>query len=50
MEGHARRMTDEGELAQVRALEVEAWAGCERDRYLRLEPAQVTGRRIRAPR
>lgn len=46
--GHAHVVTDPGELAEVRALGVEPWAGGSRDTYLRLVPAVITGRRIRA--
>lgn len=46
--GHAHVVTDPGELAEVSALGVEPWVGGARDTYLRLAPAVVTGRRIRA--
>jgi transcriptional regulator with XRE-family HTH domain len=48
LSGHARVVTDPGELAQVQGLGVQPWAGGNRDSYIRLTPAVVTGRRIRA--
>jgi nitroimidazol reductase NimA-like FMN-containing flavoprotein (pyridoxamine 5'-phosphate oxidase superfamily)/DNA-binding XRE family transcriptional regulator len=46
--GRARMITDPAELDHVRALNVQPWAGGDRPAYVRLTPAQVTGRRIRA--
>jgi transcriptional regulator with XRE-family HTH domain len=43
--GRVRRVSPE-ELRQIERLEVELWAGGERSVYLRLEPREVTGRRI----
>ncbi len=45
--GRARRVVDADELARTRALDVQPWAGGERDVYLRLAPTEVSGRRIR---
>lgn len=45
--GRVRRVSPD-ELRQLEALRVEPWAGGERTVYLRLEPREVTGRRIRA--
>jgi transcriptional regulator with XRE-family HTH domain len=46
--GRARIITDPAELDRVQALHVEPWAGGDRPAYVRLMPAQITGRRIRA--
>lgn len=46
--GHAHEVTDPAELAEVRALRVEPWAGGSREAYIRLVPTVITGRRIRA--
>jgi transcriptional regulator with XRE-family HTH domain len=45
--GHAHAVTDPAELAEVKALGVEPWAGGDRGLYIRLAPVVVTGRRIR---
>jgi nitroimidazol reductase NimA-like FMN-containing flavoprotein (pyridoxamine 5'-phosphate oxidase superfamily) len=45
--GRLRRVSPE-ELRQLEKLGVEPWAGGQRGVYLRLEPREVTGRRIRA--
>jgi nitroimidazol reductase NimA-like FMN-containing flavoprotein (pyridoxamine 5'-phosphate oxidase superfamily) len=47
--GKARIVTDPAELDHLRALHVEPWAGGDRPAYIRLAPAEVTGRRIRTP-
>jgi transcriptional regulator with XRE-family HTH domain len=46
--GRARIITDPAELDHVRTLNVQPWAGGDRPAYVRLAPAEVTGRRIRA--
>ncbi|MBO0774261.1 MAG: pyridoxamine 5'-phosphate oxidase family protein [Actinobacteria bacterium] len=46
--GHARVLSDPGELAEAQALGVAPWAGGNRDVYIRLTPVVMTGRRIRA--
>jgi hypothetical protein len=46
--GHARTLTDPGELAAARALRIEPWPGGTRDAYIRVTPSVITGRRIRA--
>jgi hypothetical protein len=43
--GRVRRVSRD-ELRQLETLGVEPWAGGERTVYLRLEPREVTGRRI----
>ena len=46
--GVARELTDESELARARDLPLESWAwdgGA--DRFVRIEPTVVTGRRLR---
>ena len=45
--GHAHTVTDPSELAQVQSLEIQPWAGGQRQVYLRIVPTLVTGRRIR---
>ena len=45
--GRVRRVSPD-ELGQLETLGLEPWAGGERTAYLRLEPHEVTGRRIRA--
>jgi nitroimidazol reductase NimA-like FMN-containing flavoprotein (pyridoxamine 5'-phosphate oxidase superfamily) len=45
--GRVRRVSPD-ELRQLEALRIEPWAGGQRTVYLRLEPREVTGRRIRA--
>jgi transcriptional regulator with XRE-family HTH domain len=45
--GRVRRVSPD-ELRQLETLRIEPWAGGERTVYLRLEPREVTGRRIRA--
>jgi len=42
------RSVSPAELRQLETLRIEPWAGGERTVYLRLEPRDVTGRRIRA--
>jgi transcriptional regulator with XRE-family HTH domain len=46
--GTASSITDPGELARAKAMDIEPWAGGDRDTYVRLSASQVTGRRIRA--
>jgi len=48
--GLARVVTTSAELETVRSLGIEPWAGGHKDTYLRIEVAEMTGRRIRAPR
>ncbi|MDA8341321.1 MAG: pyridoxamine 5'-phosphate oxidase family protein [Actinomycetota bacterium] len=45
--GRAERLTDPGEVVRARALEVEPWAGGDRDDLVRIVPDEVSGRRIR---
>jgi nitroimidazol reductase NimA-like FMN-containing flavoprotein (pyridoxamine 5'-phosphate oxidase superfamily) len=45
--GRVRRVSPD-ELHQLETFGIEPWAGGERTVYLRLEPREVTGRRIRA--
>jgi len=47
--GTARIITDAAEVDHMRELRVEPWAGGDRPAYVRLTPARITGRRIRAP-
>jgi nitroimidazol reductase NimA-like FMN-containing flavoprotein (pyridoxamine 5'-phosphate oxidase superfamily) len=46
--GRAHRITDGQELEQARALAIEPWSGVERNLYVRVRAASLTGRRIRA--
>jgi nitroimidazol reductase NimA-like FMN-containing flavoprotein (pyridoxamine 5'-phosphate oxidase superfamily) len=46
--GLARVVTTPCELAAVRSLGIEPWAGGDKDTYLRITIAYITGRRIRA--
>lgn len=48
LSGEANVVSDGRELAQVQALGVQPWAGGQRDRYFRIVPEVITGRRIRA--
>jgi Pyridoxamine 5'-phosphate oxidase/Helix-turn-helix domain len=48
--GVAQTVTTPAELETVRSLGIEPWAGGEKDIYLRIIVADLTGRRIRAPR
>jgi transcriptional regulator with XRE-family HTH domain len=45
--GTAGMVTDPKELARLEELGIESWAGGDRETYVKLVPAQVTGRRIR---
>jgi hypothetical protein len=47
IQGHAHRVDDD-DLARVRRLQIESWAGGGRDLYVRVVPSTVSGRRIRA--
>jgi transcriptional regulator with XRE-family HTH domain len=46
--GRAHRVTDPGELDQVKALGIRPWAAGERETYVRIVPTAITGRRLRA--
>lgn len=46
VQGTAEVVTDEAELARLRRLPLHPWAPGDRSRYLRIEPAALTGRRI----
>lgn len=47
--GEAVEVTDQAELARLRALPLEVWAPGARGHYVRILPAALTGRRIVAP-
>jgi transcriptional regulator with XRE-family HTH domain len=47
LSGQASVITDPAELKKAEALDIEPWAGGDRNTYVRLVPGQVTGRRIR---
>ncbi len=44
--GEATEVTDEEELARLRGLPLDVWAPGPRNRYVRILPAALTGRRI----
>ena len=46
--GRAHRVTEAGELDQVKALGIRPWAAGERETYIRIVPTTITGRRLRA--
>lgn len=48
LSGPAAEVTDAAELARIAGLKLEPWAGGDRHIVVRLTPARVTGRRIRA--
>lgn len=47
LSGTASVITDERELARAKELDIEPWAGGDRETYIRLVPTQITGKRIR---
>jgi nitroimidazol reductase NimA-like FMN-containing flavoprotein (pyridoxamine 5'-phosphate oxidase superfamily) len=47
--GKARVLTDPAEVQQAAALDIQPWPGGDRNAYVRLAPAEITGRRIRVP-
>ncbi|MEZ5169287.1 MAG: pyridoxamine 5'-phosphate oxidase family protein [Acidimicrobiia bacterium] len=44
--GHAREIREGPELDAARALPLQAWAGGDRDHFVRIDSKQVTGRRL----
>ncbi len=44
--GEATEVTDRDELARLAGMPLEVWAPGDRDRYVRILPAALTGRRI----
>jgi nitroimidazol reductase NimA-like FMN-containing flavoprotein (pyridoxamine 5'-phosphate oxidase superfamily) len=47
IQGPAHHLDDPGEQADAIAAGVEPWAGGEREHFVRITPARITGRRIR---
>jgi transcriptional regulator with XRE-family HTH domain len=47
LSGSASVITDPSDLERARALDIQPWAGGGMEDYVRLVPAQITGRRIR---
>ena len=47
--GEAAEVTDRAELERLRELPLRAWAPGARNRYVRILPSALTGRRIAAP-
>jgi transcriptional regulator with XRE-family HTH domain len=45
--GTASVISSPAEITRVQALDIQPWAGSDRETYVRLTPTQVTGRRIR---
>jgi nitroimidazol reductase NimA-like FMN-containing flavoprotein (pyridoxamine 5'-phosphate oxidase superfamily) len=45
--GHADRVTDPAAVEQLEALDIVPWAGGSRPDWIRIEPTDLTGRRIR---
>ena len=45
--GHADRVTDAAAVEQLEALDIVPWAGGTRPDWIRIEPTDLTGRRIR---
>ncbi len=46
VQGPAHHLDSEAEQAEAASAGVEPWAGSERDHFIRITPARVTGRRI----
>ena len=49
LQGPAHHLDSESERAEATAVGVVPWAGGDRDHFIRITPARVTGRRIRRP-
>jgi nitroimidazol reductase NimA-like FMN-containing flavoprotein (pyridoxamine 5'-phosphate oxidase superfamily) len=49
VQGPAHHLDSEAERAEAIAVGVVSWAGGDRDHFIRITPARVTGRRIRRP-
>lgn len=47
VQGPAHHLDTEAEQAEALALGIEAWAGGERDHFIKIMPLRITGRRIR---
>jgi len=47
VQGPAHHLDTEAEHAEALALGLEAWAGGERDHFIKITPVRITGRRIR---
>lgn len=47
MQGTASEIRDGHELERLRSLPLQPWAPGDRPRFVRIEPSQITGRRIR---
>ncbi|MGM0819140.1 MAG: pyridoxamine 5'-phosphate oxidase family protein, partial [Actinomycetota bacterium] len=45
--GQAEEVTGAGDLERVRALPLQPWARGERERFVRVRPETITGRRLR---
>jgi nitroimidazol reductase NimA-like FMN-containing flavoprotein (pyridoxamine 5'-phosphate oxidase superfamily) len=50
IQGPAHHLDDPAEQAAAMAVGVEPWAGGEREHFIRITPARITGRRIRHER
>jgi len=47
LQGPAHHLDTEAEQAEAAAVGVEPWAGGDREHFIRITPARITGRRIR---
>jgi nitroimidazol reductase NimA-like FMN-containing flavoprotein (pyridoxamine 5'-phosphate oxidase superfamily) len=47
VQGPAHHVDSESERAEAEAAGVESWAGGDREHFIRITPARITGRRIR---
>jgi len=47
VQGPAHHLDSESERAEARSAGVEPWAGGQREHFIRITPARITGRRIR---
>jgi len=47
VQGPAHHLDSDEERAQAEAIGLETWSGSNRDHFIRITPARVTGRRIR---
>jgi nitroimidazol reductase NimA-like FMN-containing flavoprotein (pyridoxamine 5'-phosphate oxidase superfamily) len=50
IQGPAHHLDSDAELAAAQSAEVRSWASGEKDHYIRIIPARITGRRVRQAR
>lgn len=46
LRGQAQEVTDPAEVARLEGLPLHPWAGGDRERYIRIQPDTITGRRL----